>query len=106
MEKDSHLSLSSIKVDGGASKNNFLMQFESDIIGVPVNRPACIETTAMGAAYLAGLCTGFWKNKEDVKENQSIERVFTPMMSEEAREKELTMWHKAVKYAGGWSRES
>ncbi len=106
MEKDSGLSLSSIKVDGGASNNNFLMQFESDIIGVPVNRPACIETTAMGAAYLAGLCTGFWKNKEDVKKNQSIERVFTPKMTKEAREKEINMWHKAVKYAGGWSKES
>ena len=105
MEKDSGLSLSSIKVDGGASNNNFLMQFESDIIGVPVNRPACIETTAMGAAYLAGLCTGFWKNKEDVKKNQSIERVFEPKMTAEVRERELFMWHKAVKYAGGWSKE-
>ena len=70
-----------------------------------MNRPACIETTAMGAAYLAGLCTGFWESKDDVKKNQSIERVFEPKMTAEVRERELFMWHKAVKYAGGWSKE-
>ena len=83
MELDSGIHLSALKVDGGACKNNFLMQFQSDIIGAPVRRPECVETTAMGASYLAGLAVGYWKNKEDVMKNWEIDRTFEPEMTEE-----------------------
>ena len=105
MEADSGIRLSALKVDGGACKNNFLMQFQADVIGAPVNRPACVETTAMGAAYLAGLAVGFWKSKEDVLKNWSIDRTFTPEMSEADRKKELAGWEKAVKCAFGWAKD-
>ena len=105
MEADSGIRLSALKVDGGACKNNFLMQFQSDVIGAPVNRPACVETTAMGAAYLAGLAVGFWKSKEDVLKNWSIDRTFTPQMSDADRKKELAGWEKAVKCAFGWAKD-
>ena len=105
MEKDSGIRLEALKVDGGASANNFIMQFQSDIIGTPVLRPRCVETTAMGAAYLAGLAVGYWKSKEDVKKNWAIDRTFTPEMGDIERDQKLNGWHRAVRCAFGWARE-
>lgn len=103
MEADSGISLTSLKVDGGASANNFLMQTQADLIGAPVERPKCVETTAMGAAYLAGLAVGYWKSREDVTKNWSIDRVFRPSVSEEVRLLKIKGWEKAVKYSYGWA---
>ena len=105
MESDSAIPLSSLKVDGGASANDFLMQVQADIAGAPVKRPACIETTAMGAAYLAGLATGYWKSKEDVLSNWRIDRIFTPSISDEERTGRLKGWKKAVTRAFDWAKE-
>jgi glycerol kinase len=105
MEADSGIALSSLKVDGGASANDFLMQTQADIINAPVKRPCCIETTAMGAAYLAGLAVGYWKNKEDVIQNWSIDRTFEPSLDEEKRTKRIKGWNKAVKYAFDWAKD-
>ncbi len=96
MEQDSGIKLHSLKVDGGASANNFLMQFQADMIGTEVKRPTCIETTALGAAYLAGLATGFWENLQDVQNNWSVSGSFVPKMSEKERKEKLDGWHKAV----------
>ncbi|MDY3238981.1 MAG: glycerol kinase GlpK [Anaerovoracaceae bacterium] len=96
--------LVALKVDGGASANNFLMQFQSDILDCKVMRPQCIETTSLGAAYLAGLATGYWKSKEDVIENWQIDRTFTPEMSEDERSSLLTGWKKAVGAVRGWAK--
>jgi len=104
MEKDSNIHLTSLKVDGGACKNNFLMQFQSDIINAPVHRPKCVETTAMGAAYLAGLATGFWESKEDVKKNWQIDREFNPEMRDVDRDNEIKGWNQAVKATFGWDK--
>ena len=105
MEKDAGVHLNSLRVDGGASANDFLMQFQADILGGEVVRPSCIETTALGAAYLAGMATGFWENAEEVKRNWNMERTFEPSVSEEKREKLLKGWKKAVKCTRGWARE-
>ena len=105
MEADSGIKLTALKVDGGASANNYLMQTQSDIIDAPVQRPRCVETTAMGAAYLAGLAVGYWKDREDVRKNWAIERTFTPGISAEQRDKRLRGWNKAVKCALGWAEE-
>ena len=105
MEADSGIPLSTLKVDGGACENNFLMQFQSDMINAPVNRPLCVETTAMGAAYLAGLAVGYWENKEAVLKNWKIDRVFHPAMCETERESLQKGWNKAVKCAFGWAKE-
>ena len=105
MKADSGIDLTSLKVDGGASANNFLMQTQADIINAPVNRPCCVETTAMGAAYLAGLAVGYWSDKEEVLKNWAIDRIFEPKISEEERKKKLKGWKKAVKYAYGWAKE-
>jgi len=105
MRADSGIEVRTLKVDGGASANNFLMQFQSDILGVPVNRPACVESTAIGAAYLAGLAVGYWKNKDEVIKNQKLDRVFTPQMQQTARDKKRREWNKAVHYAFGWAKE-
>ena len=105
MEADSGISIAALKVDGGASANNFLMQIQSDISQAPVHRPQCVETTAMGAAYLAGLATGYWENKEDVKQNWAIDRIFHPQIEAEKRQKMLKGWKKAVRYAHGWAKE-
>ena len=105
MKSDAGIEVRALKVDGGASANNFLMQFQADMIDAPVNRPACIESTAIGAAYLAGLAVGFWKNKEDVMKNQQLDHVFTPNMDSEEREKKRKGWNKAVRYAYGWAKE-
>ncbi|MGL4980778.1 MAG: glycerol kinase GlpK [Fusobacteriaceae bacterium] len=103
MEEDSGIKLSSLKVDGGASANNFLMQFQSDIIGTEVARPAIVETTALGAAYLAGLAVGFWENKDDIRKNWSVDKKFNPMMSEEDQKKKHGEWKKAVKRSLKWT---
>ena len=105
MKADSGIDLTSLKVDGGASANNFLMQTQADFIQAPVRRPACVETTAMGAAYLAGLAVGYWKNQEEVKENQETDRIFTPELDEKTRRTMVRGWEKAVRYAYGWARE-
>ena len=105
MKADSGIDLTSLKVDGGASANNFLMQTQADFIQAPVRRPACVETTAMGAAYLAGLAAGYWKNQEEVKENQETDRIFTPELDEKTRRTMVRGWEKAVRYAYGWARE-
>ncbi|MBE5887941.1 MAG: glycerol kinase GlpK [Lachnospiraceae bacterium] len=104
MKADAGIEVRALKVDGGASANNFLMQFQADMIDAPVNRPACVETTAMGAAYLAGLAVGYWSSKEDVVKNQQLDRVFTPNMDEQARKEKRKGWNKAVKYAYGWAK--
>ena len=105
MKADSGIVLSALKVDGGASANNFLMQTQADFIGAPVARPVCVETTAMGAAYLAGLAVGYWKNKEEVLQNWAIDQTFQPELAKEEREKKIKGWNKAVKYAFGWAKE-
>ena len=92
-------------MDGGASANNFLMQFQADIVNTPVHRPKCIETTALGAAYLAGLAVGYWKDKNEIRENWQIGAVFTPGMTEEKRNTLLKGWKKAVKCALVWAEE-
>ncbi len=106
MEADSGIDLQALKVDGGASANNFIMEFQADITGAPVKRPACVETTALGAAYLAGLTVGYWKDREDVKKNWQIDRIFEPKMAEEERQAKVKGWKKAVKCAFDWAKNS
>lgn len=105
MEADAGIDLKSLKVDGGASANDFLMQFQADILDTKVRRPKCIETTALGAAYLAGLATGYWRDKEEIKLNWQLEKTFTPTMEEEKRKKLLKGWRRAVKCALVWAEE-
>lgn len=105
MEDDSNIHLKVLKVDGGAVVNNFLMQFQSDILGVSVERPEVVETTALGAAYLAGLAVGFWKSKEEISSNCAIDRTFEVEMDVEQREKLYTGWKKAVKRTMKWELE-
>ncbi len=105
MKADSGIQLAALKVDGGASANNFLMQTQADIIDAPVNRPKCVETTAMGAAYLAGLAVGYWSSKEEVLKNWAIDRTFDPKITQEERTKRIRGWEKAVKYAYGWAKD-
>ncbi len=103
MEKESGLKLQSLKVDGGACANNFLMQFQSDISHIAIERPSCIETTALGAAYLAGLAVGFWKDKNEICENGICERMFQPEISKDRRETLKRGWKRAVKTALYWA---
>lgn len=105
MERDSGIRITELKADGGASANDFLMQFQSDIMGSDVYRPHCIETTALGAAYLAGLAVGYWTGLEDVRNNWAIDQVFTSKMEEPRRIKQLNGWHRAVKCALAWAEE-
>lgn len=105
MEADAGITLSSLKVDGGASANNFLMQSQADISNAPVNRPRCVETTAMGAAYLAGLAVGYWENKEEVLKNWASDRIFMSQIPEEERENKIRGWNKAVRYAYHWAKD-
>lgn len=106
MNADSGIALAALKADGGASANDFLMQFQADIINAPVKRPACVETTAAGAAYLAGLAVGYWTDKKDIIKNQVIERTFPPSSAEDDRAKRIKGWNKAVKYSFGWAKEN
>ena len=103
MEADSGIKLAALKVDGGACANNYLMQTQSDIINAPVKRPCCVETTAMGAAYLAGLAVGYWKDKKEVRKNWAIDRTFEPQISDEKREEMVNGWDKAVSRSFGWA---
>ena len=105
MKADAGMELASLKVDGGASANNLLMQFQADMINVPVTRPECVETTALGAAYLAGLAVGYWKDKDDVMSRKQGNTVFEPSMSDEDRRAKRKGWNKAVKYAYGWAKD-
>ena len=105
MEADSGIKLAALKVDGGASANDLLMQIQSDIIQAPVNRPVCVETTAMGAAYLAGLAVGYWKSKQDVVNNWAIDKVFGPEITPVERDKKVAGWNKAVKCTYGWAKD-
>ena len=102
MEADAGVKLSSLKVDGGASANNYLMQFQSDITAAPVLRPRCVETTATGAAYLAGLAVGYWKDLQDIRSNWAIDRTFGPELSEEDRNTKVSGWNRAVQRSLGW----
>ena len=105
MEEESGVQIRTLKVDGGASNNNFLMQFQADMLDKPVNRPSCVESTALGAAYLAGLAVGYWESKEEVMKNVQYDRVFIPSIDPEERAAKRKGWNKAVKYAFGWARQ-
>jgi len=105
MKADSGIDLAALKVDGGACANNYLMQTQADIINAPVMRPTCVETTAMGAAYLAGLAVGYWRDRDDVLKNWAIDRVFKPEIAETERAARVKGWNKAVKCAYGWAKD-
>ena len=94
--------LQTIRVDGGASANDFLMQFQSDILGVPVERPRVAETTALGAAYLAGLSVGYWDSTEEIKGRWELDRRFEPVMSQAQREELYGNWKRAVERVSAW----
>ncbi|MGF7141666.1 glycerol kinase [Anaerotaenia torta] len=102
MEGDSNVRLCSLKVDGGACANRFLMQFQADLLGTVVHKPECIETTALGAAYLAGLAVGFWKDQEEIKANWTLAETFYPEMAQERREALTAGWKKAVTRSFAW----
>ncbi|MGN6711332.1 glycerol kinase GlpK [Anaerocolumna jejuensis] len=105
MEQDAKVEIKGLKVDGGASSNNFLMQFQADILDIEVIRPSCVETTALGAAYLAGLAMGYWNGKEEIKQHGEGSRVFSPDMEEDLRKKKLHGWNRAVRRSFGWEEE-
>ena len=103
MSEDMGAGVSTFKVDGGACANDFLLEFQAGILDMPVYRPRCIETTSLGAAYLAGLATGYWKSKEDILSNWSLDCRFEPDMDNERRTELLEGWHKAVGRTFGWA---
>jgi glycerol kinase len=102
MEADAGMKLSALKVDGGASSNNYLAQTQADISDAPVLRPRCVETTAMGAAYLAGLAVGYWSDLGDIRKNWAVDRQFDAMISHEQRQQRLGDWKRAVGCATAW----
>jgi glycerol kinase len=102
MQRDSGVPLAQLKVDGGAAVNNGLMQFQADVLGVPVRRPVVAETTALGAAYLAGLAVGYWSDQQDVARNWALDREFTPAMPEAERSRLYARWQKAVTRSLAW----
>ena len=104
MEADSGIRLQQLKVDGGAAANSYLVQTQADLSNSPVLRPRCVETTAMGAAYLAGLSVGYWKDTEDIRKNWAVDRRFEPSIGEEDRTARLNGWKKAVKCCEGWAK--
>ena len=106
MQKDSGIQIKELRVDGGAAANDLLMQFQADILGAPVVRPKVTETTALGAAYLAGLAVGYWKSTDDVKANWEVERKFEPNMSEKDRDHRRSRWNEALQRAGDWEERS
>ena len=106
MASDSGIALSALKVDGGASANNYLMQTQADISDAPVLRPACVETTAMGAAYLAGLAVGYWAGTEEIRKNWCVDRRFTPNIPDSLRQKRIRGWKKAVECSLGWAKDT
>ena len=103
MEKDTGVPITSLKVDGGASRDQFLMQFQADILNKTVLRPAIRETTALGAAYLAGLATGVWKDRDEIRSLWHCNMTFTPAMPEAERARLLSGWHKAVGRSSDWA---
>lgn len=105
MRKDARQEIPFLKVDGGASANSLLLEMQADISGVPVVRPSCVETTALGAAYLAGLAVGYWKDLQEISANIKTDRTFEPGISSEERQKKQKMWKKAVRYSQGWMKE-
>lgn len=106
MKADSGTDIRTLRVDGGASANDFLMQFQADILGIPVNRPSCTESTALGAAFLAGLTSGFWKSRQELLDLIRADRVFIPVMDNKTRNEKIAGWNKAVRYARGWADSS
>ncbi len=102
MEKDAQIQLKELRIDGGASQNNLMCQFQADILGVQVQRPPILETTALGAAYLAGLAVNFWTSQDEIKKTWSIDKSFSPEMKDEDREKKYKLWRKAMKRAMNW----
>ena len=106
MVADSGIELHALKVDGGASANNYLVQTQADISNAPVLRPQCVETTAMGAAYLAGLAIGYWKNTEEIRKNWAVDRQFSPAISESERAKRIRGWKRAVACTAGWAKDT
>lgn len=102
MQKDAAIPLQELRVDGGAARNDLLMQFQADMLGVPVVRPRITETIALGAAYLAGLATGFWHSREEIASLWQVDRRFDPSMADERRDELLARWHKAVGCSQGW----
>ena len=105
MRADSGIALASLKVDGGASANNYLMQTQADVIGAPVLRPTCVESTAMGAAYLAGLAVGFWRDQAEIRKIWAVDRIFEPQLDARSRDARLHGWHRAVQRAFDWAKE-
>jgi len=105
MEEDLGENFTELKVDGGASANSFLMKFQANILGSDIIRPRCIETTALGAAYLAGLTTGYWADEKEIKDNWQLDRKFYPDIDDERKEELLKGWNKAVKTALFWADE-
>ena len=105
MEDDMRRSISRFKVDGGASANDFLLQFQADVLDMPVYRPDCIETTSLGAAYLAGLATGYWKNRSDILANWRTDKIYEPNMDSVRREALLRGWKRAVRSVLAWADE-
>uniref|UniRef100_UPI0026EA7A45 FGGY family carbohydrate kinase n=1 Tax=Fusobacterium ulcerans TaxID=861 RepID=UPI0026EA7A45 len=105
MQEDSGIKLNHLKVDGGAAANNFLMEFQAEILGTSVRRPVILETTALGAAYLAGLAVGIWESKEEIKKQWILDEEFTCKMPEEERESKYKGWKKAVGRAMKWEEE-
>ena len=103
MVKDSEIPLAQMRADGGASANGFLMQFQADILGIPVVRPSVTETTAMGAAFLAGLAVGVWESREQVAAIWKTDTVFQPRWTEGQRDEQLKQWHRAVLRAMSWA---
>ena len=104
MAADSGIHLSALKVDGGASANNYLVQTQADISGAPVLRPRCVETTAMGAAYLAGLAVGYWDSTDAIRQNWAVDRSFAPNITQEARDQRIQGWKKAVSCTTAWAK--
>ena len=102
MESDAGIKLKELRVDGGACANNLLMQFQADLLGVPVVRPQVPETTALGAAYLAGLAVGFWKDRKEIAQQWQADRRFAPAMKSAARKKLFAGWTKALSRAKAW----
>ena len=105
MRADSGIALASLKVDGGASANNYLMQTQADVIGAPVLRPTCVESTAMGAAYLAGLAVGFWRDQAEIRKIWAVDRTFEPQLDAKSRDARRHGWHRAVQRAFDWAKE-
>ena len=105
MRADSGIALEALKVDGGASANNYLMQTQADVIGAPVVRPTCVESTALGAAFLAGLAVGFWRDFDEIRRYYAADRTFLPTISEQERAERLDGWKRAVRCACSWAEQ-